>query len=462
MIKLRFFGSTLTQRRWTLAVLLLLFGIGFARYFHMPGDDLSVSYLGCRLIAAGDTQHLYSYDPDTFSDVAPDDTAWQDQADATGFTGFIHPYVQTPLWAWSLQPLCKRVSFPAFCTIFSGLTVLSFLALTWLVARFWTPDLLNPLAISVLLLLFSRSEPFRYAMILMQTHVLYLLLTVASLMLAQRRRPVAAGLLLALAAAVKITPGFLLIYWLLTRRFRAAISMVGFSALLLLAAIFATGRPLFATFLADLHRISNVLLVSGNNQSFAAWRMGSSFPLSQLDDLIAHDLPSALRLGSNLLVLLSVVAGGLMDRRSSAGMPVIARTPGLIAPPPLGAIFAIVGITLFTPIAWTHYYIVLLPAVMLLLQEFHTAALRSSRRSQVWLLALTLLVALLNFRPVAGDAVHQTPGLLGIVRSHFYSGALCLVTLALAAWNRRRLDAIRGSVQTSPEGLATPLAAETS
>ena len=457
MIKLRFFGSSLAKRRGALAVLFLLFGIGCARYFATPGDDLAVSYLGCRLVAAGDTQHLYSYDPDTFSDVAPDDTAWQDQADATGFIGFVHPYVQTPLWAWSLQPLCKRVSFPTFNFIFCGLTVFSFLALTWLVARFWTPDLLNPLAISVILLLFSRSEPFRYAMILMQTHVLYLLLTIASLMLAQRRRPVAAGLLLALAAAVKITPGFLLIYWLLTRRFRAAVSMVAFSALLLLAAVFATGRPLFATFLADLHRISTVLLVSGNNQSFAAWRMGSSFPLSQLNDLMIHELAPSLRLGSNLLVVLSVVAGGLIDRRSSTAIPVIAGTHRPPSPSPLGGLFAIIGITLFTSIAWTHYFIVLLPAVMLLLQEFHTAVLRSSRRSQAWLLALTLLLAILNFRPVAGDAVHETPGLLGIVRPHFYSGALCLIALALAAWNRRRLDAVSGGGQTSPEGLATQL-----
>lgn len=433
-MKLRFFGSTPADHLRVLAVLVVLFLLAFARYFHAPGDDLAVSYLGCRLIANHQTQFLYSYDPDTFSDVAQDDTAWQEQADQTNFDGFIHPYVQTPLWAWSLQPLCTRVDFPAFDALFCALCLGSFFATAWLVARFWTPDLLNPVALGLLLLVFSRSEPFRYAMVLMQTHILYLLLTIVSLLLAGRRRPVAAGILLALAAAVKITPGFLIVYWLLTRRYRAAITATVCSAVLLAAAVFATGRPLFVTFLADLHRISNVLLVSANNQSFAAWAMGRQFPTSQLNHLIIHDLPPALRIGSNLLVLLSVLAGGLIDRRSSQNSPETA-----IASSPLGAIFAIIGITLFTPIAWSHYFIVLLPAVMILLQEAHTASVQRSRRFAQGLFALLFLLCLLNFRPLAGDVVHETPGLFGLVRAHFYAGVLCLFALAVAAWNRYRV-----------------------
>lgn len=435
-MKLRFFGSRPTDRPKVLAVFVVLFFLGYAAYSHARGDDLSVSYLGCRLVAAGDTQHLYSYDPDTFSDVAPDDTAWQDQADATGFSGYIHPYVQTPLWAWSLQPLCKHVDFAHFEAVFCGLCLFCFLASTWLIARFWTPDLLNPFALGVLLLLFSLSEPFRYAMILMQTHILYLLLTIAGLMLADFRRPVLAGALLALAAAVKITPGFLVIYWLLTRRYRAVVSTILCSAVLLFAAIFVTGRPLFTTFLADLHRISEVLLVSANNQSFAAWNMGRYFPNSQLNDLVIHELPRSLGLGSNLLVLLSVVAGGFMDRRATGK----ARSMSfeVRGSRPIGALFAIVGVTVFTPIAWTHYFIVLFPAVMLLLEEWHSLSGRLSRRSRTGLLAVILILCTLNFRPFAGDAMKEVPGLFGTVRPHFYSGVLCLIALAWVAWQHRR------------------------
>ncbi len=442
-MKLRFFGSTPSDRPKAIAVLAVLFLLAFARYFHAPGDDLAVSYLGCRLVATHQTQFLYSYDPDTFSDVAENDTAWQEQADQTNFIGFVHPYVQTPLWAWSLQPLCKHVDFPAFDALFCALSLASFMAMTWLVARFWTPDLLNPIALGLLLLVFSRSEPFRYAMVLMQTHILYLLLSIVSLLLANRRRPVAAGILLALAASVKITPGFLILYWLLTRRYRAAVTAILCSVILLAAAVFAAGRPLFATFLADLHRISDVLLVSANNQSFAAWAMGSHFPTSQLNDLIIHDLPPTLRLGSNLLVLLSVLVGGLLDRRSQ-------DTPDTnSSASPIGAIFAIVGTTLFTPIAWSHYFIVLLPAVMLLLQQAHTASLQHRRRFARTLFTLTVLLCVFNFRPFAGNVVHETPGLFGIVRPHFYAGVLCLLALLLAGWQRR-------GARTRPPLLADP------
>ena len=445
-MKLRFFGSTPRERVKIVAVLATLFLLGFARYQAAPGDDLAVSYLGCRLLASGDTQDLYSYDPDLFSEVAPDDTAWQAQADRTGFKGYTHPYVQTPLWAWSLQPLCTRLRFPGFDRLFAALSIFSFVAVAWLVARFWAPDLLNPLALGVICLLFSRSEPFRYAMVLMQTHILYVLLTIVSLILAQRRRPVAAGALLALAAAVKITPAFFIVYWLLTRRYRAVISMVVCSAVLLLAAVFATSPSLFSTFLADLHRISGVLLVSENNQSFAAWRMGHFFPLDDLDELASHVLPRSISIGGNILLLLSVILGGLIDRRSYR-MPgtdhrLLPTSAG--SPTPLGAMFALVGITLFTPIAWTHYFIVLLPAAMLLLQEFYSAAEITSRRSQAWLLTLTIAICLLNFRPLAGDSVKQQVGLLGIVRIHFLSGVLCLLALALAAWNRYRLGVNEG------------------
>lgn len=461
-MKLRFFGSVPRDRTKVLAVLALLFVAALARYCTAPGDDLAASYMGCRLIAAHDTANLYSYDPSTFSDIDPDDDAWHAQAKQTGFEGFLHPYVQTPLWAWSLQPLCTHLRFVPFRIVFTILSLLSILAILWLVARFWTPSLLNPLALALLFLIFSRTEPFRYAMVLMQTHVLYLFLTIASLLLAERRRALPeslAGILLALAAAVKITPGFLIIYWLLTRRYRAALSATLASAVLLGAAILITGPAVFSTYITNLHRVAGTLLVSENNQSFAAWLMGRYHPADELDELISYVLPPALRIGSNLLVLASIVAGGLIDRRSTANVPPTAATTSA---PPLGAMFAIVGITLFTPIAWTHYYIILLPPVMMLLDQFHTGSQRNlfpghgglavpSGRRPYWILAFILLITLLNIRPLAPDVVNNSFSPLSPVRSTFYSGVLCLIALALAAWQRRGLTAASSApAETTP------------
>ncbi len=461
-MKLRFFGSIWGDRPKVLAVLTVLFVLALARYSNAPGDDLASSYFGCRLVATHDIAHLYSYDPATFSEIDSDDDVWHAQAKQTGFEGYLHPYVQTPLWAWSLQPLCTHLRFVPFRILFTVLSLLSSFGITWLVARFWTPSLLTPLAMAVLLLVFYRSEPFRYHMVLMQTHVIYFALTILSLLLAERRRPWTAGILLALAAAVKITPGFLILYWLLTRRYRAALSAILASAVLLGAAVLVTGPGLFATYLTNLHRVSTVLLVSENNQSFAAWLMGRYHPDDQLDELISYVLPPALRIGSNLLVLASVLVGGLIDRRSAA----VAPSPlNHTSTPPLGAMFAVIGVTCFTPIAWTHYYIVLLPPLMMLLHQFHTASQQIAApglartghfRRPWWIIVIVIVIVLLNLRPIAPDVVKVWFGPLSLVRSTFYSGLLCLVALAVAAWQRRGIAVLNPTAAEAKQGKHQP------
>lgn len=420
---------------WLILILLALFvGLGYTRFTSDNGDDLAASYIGCRLIASDDSAHLYAHDPQDFSDVGDDDE-WQGAADESHFESLLHPYVQTPLWAWSLQPLCTRLYFPAFNHLFTVLALISFAALIWLVARAWAPRLLHPAALIFLAPVFWFSTPFKYSMVLTQTHIFFVLLTVAAIVLAQRGRALTAGTLLALAAAVKLTPAIFLVYWLLTRRYRAAASFVVVSALLLVAARLTAGPALFAEYLATLHRVSNTLLLSLNNQSLAAWWMGHFYPASDVTNLNILPLPASLRLVCTLLMLLSVLAAGLWDRRSSvihrdsAAMPP-SGTP-LPIHPPLGALFLLVAATLLTPIAWTHYSIVLLPPLMVLL-DF---ALR--RRSIVIALAIALILAL-NLPPLASNVTAYNVGPHAILRSQFFAGILCLITLAAVALTRRR------------------------
>ena len=189
---------------WKIWAILALFVVcGVVHYWDADGDDLSSSYVGCRLMATGNAAHLYSYDPHDFAAVGPD-PAWQAAADWGSYDAFLHPYVQTPLWAYALRPMCGG-KFAPFEHIFDALAMLSFAACFLLVARSWAPALWSPYAMAVAVLCLWFSEPFRYAMSLMQTHVLFLLLTLASLILAQREKPGWAGLLLAglMAAAMR-------------------------------------------------------------------------------------------------------------------------------------------------------------------------------------------------------------------------------------------------------------------
>ena len=127
------------SRQLAVAAVLLLFSLfGIGRHLHAIGDDLSSSYIGCRLVAEGQSTHLFAHDSKLFN--VENDPAWIDSAEAGSFPedGMLHPYVQTPLWAWSLRPLCEHTTFPQFSRIFVVLFMLATSATIWLVARYWT------------------------------------------------------------------------------------------------------------------------------------------------------------------------------------------------------------------------------------------------------------------------------------------------------------------------------------
>jgi hypothetical protein len=390
-------GTPVLQR---LALYLIFIAYAVIGFRNAPGDDLSSSYVGCGLLAAGRGEHLYDFHPDLFSVV--DTPAWVSAAADAGFAGVLHPYVQTPLWAWMLQPVCSHMTFGAFAVIFLCIGAVSLAAMIEIVARSWAGNFLRPLPLSFLLLATAISTPFQYAMWLMQTHALFLALTVLALALAERGRAVTPGALLAAACAVKITPGFLLLYWLAGGRFRAAFWFVVFSLVLAAMTVAVAGPDLMLAYVQSMRRVSNVLLVAYNNQSLAAW-LGSS---SEVGDWRMLPLPAALKLTSLAAAIIGVALSGWMSRRhawrgASVGV-------------------ALISITICTPIAWTHYFVSLIPAVMVL-----------TNARGVWPLAIAVAAFVLNARPIAIDPIDPDFGSIAIVRSHFFSAIILMVVLVL-------------------------------
>ncbi len=381
----------------------------------MPGDDLSSSYVGCRLIAAGQISHLYTHDPNTFNIVT--DPVWIETALRGGFNNLdlLHRYVQTPLWAYSLQPLCRTMRFSAFNRIFIVILMLCFAGTVWMTARYWAPRLYTPLWIAFICAALYISEPTKYALFLAQTHIIFVLMTVAALIWAQRGYPVRAGIMLAIAASIKITPGFLLLYWLLTKRYKAALSFALASLGLVALTILTTGSAVFVAYLRELSELSNVLLVAFNNQSFPAWWMGRDLPKVELLSWHIYKLSALVKITSLLLLVLCVITGGVLDREPKGN-----RHDGS----PYGAVLAFIGATVFTPVAWTHYYIVLLVPVMLLLD--------ASLRWRSYLLAgLAVAVFALNVPPIAVQSIPHVLKSFSLVRSQFYSGIVAIAALML-------------------------------
>ncbi len=425
---------------WLRCLPLLLFvAIGTAYFWNAQGDDLASSYMGCRLVATGSGASLYSYDPVNFAAISDADPLWPRLAAQGGYRGSLHPYVQTPLWAWLLQPVCAHTQWPAFKHLFLALSLLSIAGCLWLVARYWTPGLWSPAALTVILVALFFSEPFLFAMELVQTHALLLFLTIAGIVLAQRNRPLTAGFCVACAAAVKITPGVLVVYWLVTRRWRAALSLVGWSALLMGFTRLAVGASLFHAFLDNMHRVSGVLLVSENNQSLAAWYMERFFLPDEVFDVNAFALPSLLRLLSITCMIACAALGGLLDSTFAFDDSTRTETPDAI---PFGAGIALVAMTVFAPIAWTHYFIVLaIPLMMLAEAAF---ALRPQRVSWTVWIAVFAIGALL-YRPLAPDVIRMDLSDYAVLRGVFYAGVLCTATLAGIGWRMRARETAIGA-----------------
>lgn len=395
--------------RWRLFAYLGLVVFGLLRFRAAPGDDLSASFIGCRLLAAGEGASLYDFHPVWFHVV--DTPAWKAAAAAAGIGGFPHPYVQTPLWAWGLRPLCATLSFAAFRELFLALALVALAALVEFSARAWAEKFLSPKWTVVALVAIAMTTPFTYAMWLVQTHVVFLALTVAALIAADRGRAAWAGSALALAAAVKITPALLLIYWLAKGQFRAAAWFVVVSALGVGAIWLAVGPDGFTAFVASMRRLSDVLLLSFNNQSLVAWLSFSPDRADEVFNWRTLALPPALKAVSTVASVACVAAAGLWARRRPAdGAP---------------AAFALVALTAFSPIAWTHYYLALIPAAMIL----------AERGGIVNWIAVGLIFAL-DIKPLAVDALAPALGGLTILRSQLLAAGVAMVALAAQDFSR--------------------------
>ena len=336
------------------------------------GDDLSSSYFACRLMAKGNQDAIYSHDAKRFPIVRK--PAWFSEAHDVGFKGFLHPYVQIPLFAASLRPLCMSMSFDAFNCLFVLINAISIAGMVWLSMKVLFPSVVSPLPILGILLWLWFSNPFQYTMHLTQTHPIILLATLGALILAERKMEFLSGFLLACAVIIKITPVLLLVYWAINRKWKSIVwfllAFIGF----LLTSLALAGTALNFAFLSELKRISNVLLVSWNNQSFAAFVMGYYYP-SEVKDWFVLPLPSWLKLAGTCMALCTIALAGWLRRLGAEEGATVS--------------IALIGMTIFASIAWSHYYILLIVPIAYLIK-------RAATLPMIWIIIAVLVLMTLD------------------------------------------------------------------
>jgi alpha-1,2-mannosyltransferase len=224
-----------------------------------------------------------------------------------------------------------------------------------------------------------------------------------------------AGIGTGLAAAIKITPAFFILYLLLTRRYRAAATATGTAAVATLLGLLAGPHQWWRYWTSLLWQTDRVgSLDSGSNQSLA----GLLTRLRDLTGTPATEHPDRVL----WLVLCAVLVGvGLWRARQAqlAGDDLAGWT--------LAGLTALV----VAPITWAHHLYWVVPAVLILLDAGLTArgTLRW-RHLTVAVLAYALFVSGIIHPFWHPPGHHGDDGLLGLLAENAYLlGCLALLVL---------------------------------
>lgn len=211
--------------------------------------------------------------------------------------------------------------------------------------------------LAVALCLAAAYEPMRETVNFGQVNMLLLFLVAVDLLRLLPRGNRWAGVGIGLATAIKLTPGIFIVYLLVTRRWRAAVtSMVTTAAATLVAAALFpdASREFWTEALWNTGRVGELAFVS--NQSLRG-------VVARLDP----EHPSTL---AWLVLVLGTLA--LWTWRSRVAAAVGDEATGLAL---TGAVMCLVS-----PVTWVHHLVWLLPALILLVDNAMAASARTLRR----------------------------------------------------------------------------------
>lgn len=267
--------------------------------------------------------------------------------------------------------------------------------------------------------------------------VLLFLLTVA--WVADRNgRAVAAGVCVGLAAAIKLYPGLMIAYWLLSgRRIQAATAT---ATLIVVAAATAAvmGPESFVVYAQDVMPGMQYWYDSGLNLSLTGfWHRLFHGPNSVFTPLVAD--PQIARIGTALssLVVLGIWGAVVIRLRKSA-LPDRAWTTTILA------------MTLVSPLTWDHSLVVL--AIPLALAWRDSSADAAQRVGVTFVAAVLWLSPVLVWRFFLGDRFGRamlSPGeSLTLFSFPCYAVVVLFVVVARQAWNGLAVDGAKSDARS--------------
>jgi alpha-1,2-mannosyltransferase len=318
--------------------------------------------------------------------------------------GFTYP----PFAALTMSPMAILPWWAVNALSIAGSVVTTLVVLDWflrpLVDRYgWT----RWFALAVSACVVAIFEPLRETVSFGQVNMLLLFLVLADFRLFIGRGSRLGGVAVGLATAVKLTPGIFVLYLLVTRRYRAAVTaMATTGAATVVAMLIApdSSRIFWTDALWDTDRVGTLSFISNQSLEGFVARLNPTHPSTAL---------------WAALVLLTFAFWAWRVRRA-------ARLGDDLG----GVALTGVAACLISPVTWIHHLVWLLPAFLLLFER--GLVLRRGRR-RIWLSFCAGLYAILCSRLVWSYAGHYTgPGLL-MSNLYLVVSVLLLAMLAFGA-----------------------------
>ena len=351
----------------TVWALLVLWSLAFWMFDRGgPGQDMSALYFAAQFYWDGFASEIYVRGSDFLT---ADSLAWRLAGEREGFDPeLLTPFVYPPIWAVVLAPFAAVSTAQSFVDGALLVLSLSFLPMIWGSWRLAAPEVPFAYWAIASVLIIEITAPFVLAAGLVQPQILVTALIVGSFAMVREGRPWGAGGLLALAAAIKLTPAILVVLFLAGRFWRASAAFALIGGALGLTSIAFAGWPLHRLMFEQLALLQEAQLVSRVNlsvlQLLAVARDPTAVPLDAGSAWVP--VPGAVDALGYGLILLGLVLACVTIRQGR-----IALALGL----------AWMGLLVGLPLSWTHY--AMLPMCLL------PAALSASR---VWQGAAVLCV----------------------------------------------------------------------
>ncbi len=348
-------GSADTRRAVLLAVIWTALILGF--FLRGWGDDLQAVWLAGHFWATHRPDLIYA-EPDGFFGGTP--PAWQPTLDAMGLGDMVaFPYVYPPLWAVLAAPLTAVLSPAAFANAVLLVQVPLLAVSAFLAARLFRPASMSLSGyVGLCFAILSTSQPGLLAVFLNQPSITVIFLILLSADRLRIDRPVAAGIALGFAAAIKIWPAVFVILFLARRSWRATAAFALTGAALAALSLILAGPDLHRAFLKSAHDLAGVVLVSSNNISARSVLMLAD-ALWRGDTALLGDVQSNVTRAPPLWVT------ALPTLAFAAGLAALARTVRCHAPAdrlPVALLALGIMLPILGPVGWQHYY--LLPLLL--------------------------------------------------------------------------------------------------